>query len=137
MATPHACSTRGRTNGLTRGHTRRPRSTPHLRPHRSPLTFHPHPHPRPHPHPHQAVETKGDLEDQIALLEKEIDARKAEASDLTALCVSLEHREEQRNKTYEVRSKELTDLSAEKLQLEALLETLRKSKPEPKGDAKK
>jgi len=36
-----------------------------------------------------------------------------------------------------VRSKELTDLSAEKEQLEALLETLRKSKPEPKGDAKK
>ena len=37
----------------------------------------------------------------------------------------------------QVRSKELTDLSAEKEQLEALLETLRKSKPEPKGDAKK
>jgi len=85
----------------------------------------------------QAVETKGDLEEQITLLETEIDARKAEVSDLTALCVSLEHREELRNKTYDVRSKELTDLSAEKLQLEALLETLRKSKPEPKGDAKK
>ena len=97
----------------------------------------PNRHLNPHPHLHQAVETKGDLEEQITLLEKDIDARKAEVSDLTALCVSLEHREELRNKTYDVRSKELTDLSAEKLQLEALLETLRKSKPEPKGDAKK
>ena len=77
------------------------------------------------------------MEAQISQLEMEIEALKAEVTDLAALCISLEHREALRNKTYEVRSKELTDLSAEKLQLEALLETLRKSKPEPKGDAKK
>ena len=84
------------------------------------------------------METKGDLEEQITLLETEIDARKAEVSDLAALCISLEHREEQRNKTYEVRAKETTDLMAEQTQLELLLDTLRKSKPEnSKGDGNK
>ena len=35
------------------------------------------------------MEIKGDLEDQLALLEKEIDARKAEVSDLVRVRVRV------------------------------------------------
>ena len=53
------------------------------------------------------------------------------------LCVSLEYREEQKAKTYEVRDEELIDLSAEKHSLEQLLTVLRASKPDPNKDDKK
>ena len=59
-------------------------------------------------------------------------------SDLVALCASLEYREEQKAKTYEVRDKEIIDLTAEKNQLEQLLSYLKASKPDAnKADDKK
>ena len=83
-----------------------------------------------------SVDTKGDLEGQIAALEKEIEVLKAEVASLEALCVSLEYREEQKAKAYEVRDKELIELSAEKTGLEQLLAVLRASKPDKDGDKK-
>ena len=85
----------------------------------------------------QAVDVKGDLEALIMGLEAEIEQLKAEVASLTALCISLEYREEQQAKTYEVRSKELVDLSSEKEQLEKLLATLKASKPDKPDDGKK
>ena len=85
----------------------------------------------------QAVDVKGDLEALIVGLEAEIEQLKAEVASLTALCISLEYREEQQAKTYEVRSKELVDLSSEKEQLEKLLATLKASKPDKPDDGKK
>jgi len=84
-----------------------------------------------------AVDTKGDLEERVAQLDKEIEALNVELASLTALCISLEYHEDQQTKTYEVRSKDLVDLSAEKTQLEDLLAVLRASKPDKLEDGKK
>mmetsp|Transcript_32181 Transcript_32181/g.55008 ORF Transcript_32181/g.55008 Transcript_32181/m.55008 type:complete len:363 (+) Transcript_32181:90-1178(+) len=78
----------------------------------------------------QAVQTKGDLEGQIAALDVEISALKAKVLDMQNLCESLEHRAEQKAKVYEVKDKEEVDLATEKQQLEDLLAVLRLSKPE-------
>lgn len=78
----------------------------------------------------QAVATKGDLEEQIAKLEAEIGNLQAESKHLDELCESLEHRCEQKAKAYEVKDKEVVDLTTEKQQLEDLLVVLRASKPD-------
>jgi len=78
----------------------------------------------------QAVAIKGDLEEQIAALEAEIGELQAEAKQLDELCESLEHRCEQKAKAYEVKDKEIVDLTTEKQQLEDLLVVLRASKPD-------
>jgi len=80
----------------------------------------------------QAVETKGDLEALIAALDSEIATLRANVSELQDLCESLEQREEQKAKVYEVKDKEEVDLATEKQQLEDLLAVLRLSKPEKK-----
>jgi len=76
----------------------------------------------------QAVEIKGDLEEQINSLEREIRDLTVEAKQLGELCESLEHRAERKAKASEVKDKELVDLAAEKQQLEDLLVVLRLSK---------
>ena len=78
----------------------------------------------------EAVETKGDLEGEIAALDEEISALRANVADLQNLCESLEHREEQKAKLYEVKDKEEADLEAEQQQLQELLAVLRLSKPD-------
>jgi len=78
----------------------------------------------------EAVETKGDLEERIAVLDREIAALRANVVELQNLCESLEQREEQKAKQYEVKDKEEVDLVTEKQQLEELLAVLRLSKPE-------
>jgi len=80
----------------------------------------------------EAVETKGDLEDEIAALDAEIAALRTNVAELQNLCESLEYREEQKAKVYEVKDKEEVDLATEKQQLEELLAVLRLSKPEKK-----
>lgn len=74
--------------------------------------------------------TEGDLADQIASLEAEINGLQAQARKLGELCESLMHREEQNAKRYEVEPSDVTDLKTEQKQLQSLLEVLRLSKPE-------
>ena len=78
----------------------------------------------------EAVDTKGDLESQIYTLDEEISGLRANVADLQNMCESLEHREEQKAKLFEVKDKEEVDLASEKQQLEDLLAVLRLSKPE-------
>jgi len=78
----------------------------------------------------EAVDTKGDLESRISTLDEEISTLRASVADLQNLCESLEHREEQKAKLYEVKDKEEVDLATEKQQLEDLLAVLRLSKPD-------
>ena len=80
----------------------------------------------------EAVETKGDLETQISALDQEIELLRANVVELQNLCESLEHREEQKAKVYEVKDKEEVDLATERQQLEELLDVLRLSKLEKK-----
>ena len=80
----------------------------------------------------EAVERKGDLEERVADLDAQIAALRANVVELQNLCESLEHREEQKAKVYEVKDKEEVDLATEKQQLEELLAVLRLSKPEKK-----
>ena len=82
----------------------------------------------------QARETKGSLAEQIEELEGGIGALQKEVSHLEALCESLEHREQQKELSYETRNPELIALEEEQAQLTSLLEVLRLSKPKP--DAK-
>merc|ERR1712060_21151 len=77
-----------------------------------------------------AVDLKGDLEEQIKNLEDQLKALTAEAKQLTDLCESLEYRAEQKAKASEVKDKEIVDLTAEKQQLEDLKAVLKLSKPQ-------
>jgi len=80
----------------------------------------------------EAVDSKGDLEEQVAGLEGENHGLTAEAKHLTELCEALEHRADQKAKAYEVKNKEVTELTKERQQLEDLLAVLRLSKPDKK-----
>lgn len=80
----------------------------------------------------EAVETKGDREEQISSLDSEINELRAEVVQLRNLCESLEHREAQKAKVYEVKDKEEVELENEKQQLEELLAVLRLSRQEKK-----
>lgn len=85
----------------------------------------------------QAVETKGNLEGVISTLTSEIDGLKKDVNDLKNVCESLEHRAEKKEKLYEVKDKEIIDLTAETQQLQDLLKALRFSKQDDKKDKKK
>jgi len=78
----------------------------------------------------EAVDIKGDLESRISTLDEEISTLRANVVDLQNLCESLEHREEQKAKLFEIKDKEEVDLATEKQQLEDLLAVLRLSKPD-------
>jgi len=78
----------------------------------------------------QAIETKGTLAEEIEALEADISRLQQEVRQLTQLCEGLEHREAEKERSYEEEDPETVALQAEQKQLNDLLVALRPSKPE-------